>query len=192
MVRVELDKRALFALASDTRVEILHALRPMRRTVTQLADELSIDKAAIHRHLQKLVEGGLVERVEDHSFVYYGLSWKTRDILDPNDNTKIVLLLASSIILALVASAAILAAALPFTQGLVAVPNPDSLADRGTGELSQLEDYMTLGAGESAQSPPLIYVAMGAGTVLAALAMALILMALRLHRPPKQLGAQAE
>ncbi len=91
-MRVELDKKSLFALASDTRVDILKMLQPMRRTVTQLSDELDIDKAAIHRHLKKMEEGGLVIRYEDHGFVYYGLSWKARDLLSPNENTKIVIM----------------------------------------------------------------------------------------------------
>lgn len=95
-MRVELDKKSLFALASDTRLDILRALQPMRRTVTQLSDALDIDKAAIHRHLKKMEEGGLVKRYEDHGFVYYGLSWKARDLMSPNENTKIVILLSAS------------------------------------------------------------------------------------------------
>ncbi len=100
-MKVELDKKALFALASDTRVDILRALQPLRRTVTQLADAMDIDKAAVHRHLQKLVEGELVKRYEDHGFVYYGLSWKARDLLAPSENTKVIILLGSSIVSAL-------------------------------------------------------------------------------------------
>lgn len=92
-MRVELDKKALFALASDTRLEILKALNPMRRTVTQLSQSLGIDKAAVYRHLKKLEEGEFVKRYEDHGFVYYGLTWKARDLLDPKENTKIVILI---------------------------------------------------------------------------------------------------
>lgn len=98
-MRVELDKKSLFALASDTRVEILRTLLPMRRTVTQLSEVLEIDKAAVHRHLKKMEEGGLVKRYEDHGFVYYGLSWKARDLMSPNENTRIVILLSVSWIL---------------------------------------------------------------------------------------------
>jgi len=93
-MRVELDKKSLFALASDTRLDILRALQPMRRTVTQLSDALDIDKAAVHRHLKKMEEGGLVKRYEDHGFVYYGLSWKARDLMSPNENTRIVIMLS--------------------------------------------------------------------------------------------------
>ena len=100
-MRVELDKKSLFALASDTRLDILRALQPMRRTVSQLSESLDIDKAAVHRHLKKMEEGGLVKRFEDHGFVYYGLSWKARDLLAPNENTRIVILLSASWIVCL-------------------------------------------------------------------------------------------
>ena len=93
-MRVELDKKSLFALASDTRLDILKSLQPMRRTVSQLAESLNIDKAAVFRHLKKMEEGGLVKRCEDHGFVYYGLSWKARDLLSPDENTRIVVLLS--------------------------------------------------------------------------------------------------
>jgi DNA-binding transcriptional ArsR family regulator len=93
-MRVELDKKSLFALASDTRLDILKSLQPMRRTVTQLSESLNIDKAAVYRHLKKMEEGGLVKRFEEHGFVYYGLSWKARDLLSPDENTRIVVLLS--------------------------------------------------------------------------------------------------
>ena len=108
-MRVELDKKSLFALASDTRVDILKSLQPMRRTVTQLAESLGIDKAAVHRHLKKLEEGGLVKRYEDHGFVYYGLSWKARDLMSPTENTKVIVLLSSSWIFMLIAAFLVIA-----------------------------------------------------------------------------------
>jgi hypothetical protein len=73
----------------------------MRRTVTQLAESLNIDKAAVHRHLKKLEEGGLVKRYEEHGFVYYGLSWKARDLMSPNENTRVIVMLSSSWVLSI-------------------------------------------------------------------------------------------
>ncbi|HIH01762.1 TPA: winged helix-turn-helix transcriptional regulator [Thermoplasmata archaeon] len=102
-MRVELDKKSIFALASDTRLEILKSLQPMRRTVSQLSEELNIDKGAVHRHLKKMEEGGLVKRHEDHGFVYYGLTWKARDLVAPNENTRIVIVLSSIWMLSMVA-----------------------------------------------------------------------------------------
>lgn len=109
-MRVELDKKSLFALASDTRLEILRSLQPMRRTVSQLSESLNIDKAAVYRHLKKMEEGGLVKRYEDHGFVYYGLSWKARDLLSPNENTRIVVLLSVSWILTVITAFFLIAA----------------------------------------------------------------------------------
>lgn len=102
-MRVELDKKSILALASDTRLEILKSLQPMRRTVSQLSEAVNVDKSAVHRHLKKMEEGGLVKRYEEHGFVYYGLSWKARDSLTPNENTKIVILLSATWLLLLVA-----------------------------------------------------------------------------------------
>ena len=98
VMKVELDKRSLFALASDTRLEILKALQSNRRTLSQIAEALEIDKAAVHRHLRKLEEGGFVARTEDHGFIYYALTWKSRDILNPNDRTTIVILISSAFV----------------------------------------------------------------------------------------------
>ncbi len=137
-MRVELDKKALFALASDTRLEILRSLQPMRRTVKQLAEALGIDKAAVHRHLKKLVEGGLVKRYVDHGFVYYGLNRKGRDLLNPNERTKIVILISSSIVFLALAAFVLILAQLP--AGLV----PDSgVPTQGRGEA--LSDDLTEG-----------------------------------------------
>ncbi len=129
-MKVVLDKRSLFALASDTRLEMLKALEPNRRTVSQLAEAIKIDKAAVHRHLKKLEEGGFVARTEDHGFVYYALTWKSRDILNPNDKTKIVILISSSLICML---AVIIIVYLASSNGGLGTAN--SSAENKNGEL---------------------------------------------------------
>lgn len=182
MARVVLDKGALFALASDTRVEILQALRPMRRTVTQLAEELQIDKAAIHRHLQKLVDGGLVQRFEDHGFVYYGLAWKTRDILDPSENTRIVIRLSSAIAMAVIASVVLFVGFTAVGPVALSEPFPDGFglpvedgADVTNGD----------GRGPGGTSlPPLAWFI--PAVVLLALAVPLLLSVWQAHRRPFQ------
>jgi DNA-binding transcriptional ArsR family regulator len=121
-MRIELDKKSLFALASDTRLEILRSLQPMRRTLSQLSETLNIDRAAVHRHLKKMEEGGLVKRFEEHGFVYYGLSWKARDLLTPNENTRIVILLSAMWV-------ALLAVSLFVVAGLMAANGNEGLID---------------------------------------------------------------
>lgn len=104
-MKVELDRKALYALASDSRLEILKALIVERRTLSQLAEHLNVDKAAVHRHLKKLEDGGLVKRSEEHGFIYYALTWRSRGLISPEENVKIVVLLSLSILLVLVSAA---------------------------------------------------------------------------------------
>jgi hypothetical protein len=40
-------------------------------------------------------EGGLVKRFEEHGFVYYGLTWKARDLISPNESTRVVIILSA-------------------------------------------------------------------------------------------------
>jgi DNA-binding transcriptional ArsR family regulator len=177
-MRVELDRKALFALASDTRVEILRALQPMRRTVSQLAQAIGIDKAAVHRHLRKLMEGGLVKRYDDHGFVYYGLSWKARDLLDPNDNTKIVILLASSIAL-------IAGAVFALVMGLTALLGAPSPFQPGAWPPGDAQTLMEGSQGPTA-SDLLWFLP---GSLLLAMAILLLVVTWRLLRRPKQIPA---
>jgi DNA-binding transcriptional ArsR family regulator len=137
-MRVELDKKSLFALASDTRLDILRSLQPMRRTVSQLAESLEIDKAAVYRHLKKMEEGGLVKKYEDHGFVYYGLTWKARDLMSPNENTRIVILLSSTWLLAAAVLMMLLLALVAQGYAKSSYGLPPEAAERGYGELVDL------------------------------------------------------
>ncbi len=169
-MRVELDKKSLFALASDTRLDILRALEPTRRSVSQLAEVVGVDKAAVYRHLKKLEEGGFVKRYEDHGFIYYGLSWKARDILSPNENTKIIIMLSSSWLLVLGAIAFI---ALSFS---TFAGERMSEADQGSGQ-SALDFIFTQGSGN-------FWVVIG--VILVAIAAIIAFLALRSFKRPKQ------
>jgi DNA-binding transcriptional ArsR family regulator len=171
-MKVELDKKALFALASDSRMEILKALHPQRKTVAQLADQIGIDKAAVHRHLKKLEEGELVTRYEDHGFVYYGLSWKARDVVSPGENTKIIIVFSTTLMMIVAAIAAIL------------VGLPHSIYMPGGSEVSSGDPYEGANRlfGENWVSPELIAL----GIVLLIVAAILIYIGWRRLRAPKQ------
>jgi DNA-binding transcriptional ArsR family regulator len=176
-MKVEIDKQALFALASDSRIEILKALGPQRRTVTQLADSLEIDKAAVHRHLKKLEEGGFVVRYEDHGFVYYGLSWKARDIISPGENTKIVIVFASG-------SLIVAGAAVSIWTALSRVASRYGEAMQGNTTSNGASDFF------QPQSAGWEWAVLGA--VLAAVAIGLIYLGYRRLRRPRQIGQDAK
>ncbi|MBM4250281.1 MAG: helix-turn-helix domain-containing protein [Euryarchaeota archaeon] len=110
---ITLDRRAFKALASETRVEILKRLDGTQKTVSDLARELSMNKATMFQHLEQLVEVGLVRKdtEEDRAttvkeapfeapvqgppkkWVYYRLSWKGKNVLHP-ERVKIAIMLA--------------------------------------------------------------------------------------------------
>ena len=97
MNKITIDKKALFALASETRIEILKKLDEKRMTLTELSEVLDISKASVKEHLDRLVEAGLIERIDEgRKWVYYELTDKGRRILHPERATKIFLLLASA------------------------------------------------------------------------------------------------
>jgi DNA-binding transcriptional ArsR family regulator len=191
-MRVELDKKSLFALASDTRLEILRSLQPMRRTVSQLSESLNIDKAAVFRHLKKMEEGGLVKRYEEHGFVYYGLSWKARDLLSPSENTRIVVLLSASWILTIITAFFLVAA---LTTGPSELLFGTDEGDTKGGGTIPAEDNYTMDYGsptyehlvESVTDDPIAWAIWGIPTVcIAIVAISFYAYGFRSLRRPKQ------
>ena len=105
MSKIIIDRKALFALASETRIEILKKLDSRRMTLTELSKSLNMSKTSIKEHLDKLVEAGIIRKVDEgRKWIYYELTEKGRKILHPDNLTKIVLLLSSAITSALVGS----------------------------------------------------------------------------------------
>ncbi|KAA0015325.1 MAG: winged helix-turn-helix transcriptional regulator [Thermoplasmata archaeon] len=96
--KILLDKGSFMALASESRVKLLKKLDERRMTVTELSKELEMSKPAVLKHLTKLVEAGLVKKVEsERKWVYYALTMKGKNILHP-ERVKIILLLSTSLI----------------------------------------------------------------------------------------------
>jgi len=93
-----IDRDVFSALASDTRIEILKQLDERRKTLSEMTKNLDCNKSAIHKHLSKLVEAGLVSREEsDHKWIYYSLTHKGKSILHP-EKFRLTLLLSSAVI----------------------------------------------------------------------------------------------
>lgn len=97
---VILDYEAFRALASHVRIEILKKLDEGRSTVTELSRKLSMSKSTVHKHLERLVEVGLVSRMEeDRKWVYYEITPKGARILHP-ENVQVSLILSTLVLLA--------------------------------------------------------------------------------------------
>jgi DNA-binding transcriptional ArsR family regulator len=91
--RVTLDVNTFKALASETRLDILRTLDGNKMGLNELCDATHLHKATLHEHLAKLVEAGLVTKIEreGYKWVYYKLSWQGANLLHP-ENSRIVVL----------------------------------------------------------------------------------------------------
>ena len=98
MPEVVLERPAIEALASETRVTVLKELKDHQKTVAQLSRSLELDKAAVFRHLQKLSEGKLVEKDDSHAFVYYRLTFRGRALVSPGEATRIAIALGLAVL----------------------------------------------------------------------------------------------
>jgi DNA-binding transcriptional ArsR family regulator len=101
--KITLDRRTFKVLASNTRTDILKALEGTQKTVSDLARDLNMNKATMYQHLEQLRQVGLVKRLDGkermktvktgphqapthggpRKWVYYKLSWKGRNIVNP-------------------------------------------------------------------------------------------------------------
>ena len=172
-MKVELDRTALFALASDTRLEILKVLQNERRTLSQLAELLDVDKSAVHRHLRKLEDGGLIKKSEDHGFIYHSLTWKARDLISPGENTRIVVLLSASLVMLVICCILVVVAS-------AGVPGVGEASDNyDPDELTQLTEKV-----QEVQ-----YALYAVVMMVAAVAVIAVYMAFGLLHRPRQSGA---
>jgi ArsR family transcriptional regulator len=96
--KITLDQESFKALASDTRIEILKRLDQSQMTVTDLANDLSVNKSAVYKHLSRLLDAGLVKKLEDNrKWVYYKLSMKGMHLLHP-ERVQIALMLSAAVL----------------------------------------------------------------------------------------------
>lgn len=126
-----MDKKVFEALASDTRIAILKELDQRQKTVTELADSLSMAKSSVHEHLSKMVDAGIIEKEDnERKWTYYRLTRKGRSILHPHETTKILVLIGSSILAFLGGVSQILKLTAPakevaMQKGVPSLPSPE-------------------------------------------------------------------
>ncbi len=93
---IEIGKETFEALSSSTRRNILKSLASRPKTVTELAKKLGLAKSTTHKHLNKMVDAGLIfKRENSNEFVYYALTDKGMGILR-SEKVKIMILLTST------------------------------------------------------------------------------------------------
>ncbi len=96
--KITLDQESFKALASDTRIEILKRLDKSQMTVTDLANDLKVNKSAVYKHLSRLLDAGLVKKLDDNrKWVYYKLSMKGMHLLHP-ERVQFALMLSAAVL----------------------------------------------------------------------------------------------
>jgi DNA-binding transcriptional ArsR family regulator len=96
---VLLDYESFRALASHVRIEILKKLDESRSTVSDLSRKLTMSKSTVHKHLERLVEVGLVSKIDDdRKWVYYEITPKGARILHP-ENVQVSVILSTIVLL---------------------------------------------------------------------------------------------
>ena len=97
MGEVTLDLESFKALASNTRVNFLKALRARGKTASELAKEAGISVQAASQHLEKMRKAGLVERRSRAKWVYFDLTEAGLAVVEPAKSTVLLLLGASAL-----------------------------------------------------------------------------------------------
>lgn len=97
VAKVTLDRDTFKALASETRLDVLHALDDRRKTGSELARELELNKATVHEHLQILAATGLISKLDEgRKWIYWELTWEGKKLLHPEAGTTFSVLLGLS------------------------------------------------------------------------------------------------
>ena len=102
MKELPLEQRAIKALSSNVRVEILRKLDEKQKTLSDLSRELELNKATIYKHVNVLLDADLISRKEreGHKWIYYRLSWKGSSLLHPQTSHVNLILTMSMALLA--------------------------------------------------------------------------------------------
>lgn len=122
--KIVLDRKAFGALAVDSRVKILKALKERRKMLTELSDEMKLSASSTKEHLDTLVDAGLISRIDDgHKWKYYELTRKGSEIVTPDREIRVWVLLGMSAV-GLASAAFLMMAGGPAEQATAAASEP--------------------------------------------------------------------
>lgn len=143
--KIVLNKNSFMALASESRIDVLKKLDERQMTVSELAKNLEMSKPAVLKHLSKLVDAGLVKKIEgNRKWIYYSLTMHGKNIMHP-ERVKITVLLSTSLI-SLIGGIVMLWQYLADTVNVRINKQPILLGD-GSGNQTADKLNETLGAG---------------------------------------------
>jgi DNA-binding MarR family transcriptional regulator len=114
------NKKMLKAMSAEMRVSILKALAERQKTQTELAAELKCSMPTVFEHVRQLEDAELIEEIKDErerKWKYYSLT-KTGRIIIEKRRANLIILLSSSLLLALGSSFLLISTLYPRTQAV--------------------------------------------------------------------------
>jgi DNA-binding transcriptional ArsR family regulator len=123
----ELDRRAIKALASDTRVAILKSLGVRRKMPSELAREQELAASTVIEHLGVLEGANLIRKVKTgHKWIYYELTRKGQELAAPRLPMQHIIVLGLGLILVFGSLNFLQVSYLPFTSTPVITSSQES------------------------------------------------------------------
>ena len=96
---MDIDKKTIKVLSSDTRVDILKSLTQRRKMPSELSKEFEMAASTIVEHLKQLESAGLVERkATGRKWIYYELTRQGRNLVKPQFPVQFNVLLTLGVI----------------------------------------------------------------------------------------------
>ncbi len=97
---MEINKKVIKALASESRVEILKSLSKRRKMPSELSKELNLAASTIVGHLDVLEKSGLVVKKETgHKFIYYELTDEGQNLIKPRFPVQFIIMLSLGLLM---------------------------------------------------------------------------------------------
>lgn len=143
--KIVLNKNSFMALASESRIDVIKKLDERQMTVSELAKSLGMSKPAVLKHLLKLVDAGLVKKIEgERKWIYYSLTMHGKNIMHP-ERVKITVLLSASLA-SFIGAIVLLYRYLTDTVSVLKSREPILLGDGYTNQTSdKINETMVLG-----------------------------------------------
>ena len=92
-----LTKSEFKAFSSDIRIQIVKLLQKRNHTLSELSKKINLSNPNIKQHLEKLVKAGIVKQIDEgRKWKYYSLTKKGKEILEPEEDRKILIILTVS------------------------------------------------------------------------------------------------
>ncbi|MBU3896559.1 MAG: winged helix-turn-helix domain-containing protein [Nanoarchaeota archaeon] len=96
---MEIDKKTIMALSSDSRLDILKMLKEQRMLPSEISKKIDLAPSTISEHLKKLENANLIKREERGAkWVYYNLTPKGKSLIQPKIPVQFILILSIGLI----------------------------------------------------------------------------------------------